>query len=328
MREFNVYDQTLTRVGIIDTFVSLVWEEGYNTLGRMQMELQQKDGLLDILKIGYYIGRTDLKTVCMIRSVQVEGGTILVNGSPATRLLGDRVSTTKVAVGANAESTLRNVVSSMTTWPGVELGDAAGITDTYQEEFQNGSVLEYCERITQALDIGFILRHDRTQKKLLFELYKPTENKNLVFATKFGNMANVNFVNSDESYKNVAIVVGKSATVTVEVGSPQGPDRHEMFVDETNTDLDEGESASAYQTRLRGIGTDKLAENLMINTVDLEIAPEGFGTRFWLGDIVTCILDDGTKLLSRVTGFTETSQRNSTTLEIKIGTPIVKRRVV
>ena len=38
MKVFNIYDSNLNRVGTIETWVSLVWSEGYNTIGKFQIE--------------------------------------------------------------------------------------------------------------------------------------------------------------------------------------------------------------------------------------------------------------------------------------------------
>ena len=128
MKEFNIYDENLNRIGTVGTWVSLVWSEGYNTIGSFQMELQQKSTLLSLFKIGNYVGRSDFKTLCIIRSVEVNDGKIIVNGHPAAGILAERVSTT-VIDNQSAETAMRSLVSEMAEWTKVELGALSNISD-------------------------------------------------------------------------------------------------------------------------------------------------------------------------------------------------------
>lgn len=330
MKVFNIYDSNLNRVGTIETWVSLVWSEGYNTIGKFQIELQQKSTLLSLLKIGNYVGRSDFKTLCIIRSVEVNDGKIIVNGHPAASILDERASTTVIS-NENAETAMRSLVSEMAEWPRVELGTLSNLKDVFARQISDKSVLAYCEEIAAEIDAGFILRFDRTNKKLLFEVYKPTENKNLVFATKFGNLANTIYSETDNNYKNVAIVAGTGkgdARITVIVGdtTSTGAARRELYVDARNIQPEENETEAEYKNRLENYGLEKLAEQIKIKNVSAEVNTDDFGKRFELGDIITCILDDvGIKFSSRITGFTLTNQRNKTNVELEFGTPIIRR---
>lgn len=330
MKEFNIYDENLNRIGTVGTWVSLVWSEGYNTIGSFQMELQQKSTLLSLFKIGNYVGRSDFKTLCIIRSVEVNDGKIIVNGHPAASILDERVST-KVISNENAETAMRSLISEMAEWPRVELGALSNISDVFERQTSDKSVLAYCEEIAAEIDAGFILRFDRTNKKLLFEVYKPTENKNLVFATKFGNLANTIYSETDNNYKNVAVVAGAGegdARITVIVGdtASTGTSRRELYVDARNVQMEENETQDEYKTRLGNYGLEKLAEQIKIRNVSAEVNTDDFGKRYELGDIITCILDDvGVKFTSRITGFTMTSQNNQTNIELEFGTPIIRR---
>ncbi len=330
MKEFNIYNSNLDRIGELSTWVSLVWNEGYNTVGKFQVEIQQKNALLDLLKVGNYIGRNDFKTLCIIRSVQVSDGKIVANGFPAVNILKERVST-DVIDNEVAETALRTLVSTMAPWPKVELGNVSGIADKFTRQISDKSLLEYCQEITEEIDAGFIFRFDRQNKKLLFEIYRPEENKNLVFATKFGNLAEVVYSETDNEYKNVAVVAGTGegeSRITVTVGdtASAGAERRELYVDARSIQLEEGETEADYEKRLENYGLEQLAEKLFIKNISAKVKSDDFGKRFELGDIITCIIDDiGVKLVTRITGFTMTSQRNETEVELEFGTPMIRR---
>lgn len=86
------------------------------------------------------------------------------------------------------EDTLRGLVSGAAAWPCLELGDLAGLADAYAGEVKPGSLLSIAEQVCQELDIGFRVRFDQQQNKLLFELYRPKLDPNARYAPQYGNL--------------------------------------------------------------------------------------------------------------------------------------------
>ena len=322
--ECNVYDTELNRVGYITTWVSMVWQENYNTDGSFQLELQQKAGLMELFKPDYYCGLNDKDTLMIIKSVQVANGTIIINGFPATYIFADRVST-QIIQNQNAEQAMRNLVENMIPWPKVELGNLSGIADKFSAQKSDATLKEYFETIAQATDIGFRLRHDKSNKKLLFECYKPGENKNAKYSTDYGNMGSIEYSLSTVNYKNVAVVAGAGEgddRITVLAGATEtvGAERREMYVDARSEQLKEGESTETYKNRLKGIGEEKLIEQIKIENIKFTLDDE----RSKLGDIVFGNIPEiGVKVKVRIIGMSETSQDNGIVREASLGTPII-----
>ena len=330
MKAFNVYDKNLNRIGVVETWVSLLWSEGYNTIGEFCIEVQQTEELARLLKVGNYVGRSDFKTLCLIRSIEVKDNEIVANGHPAANILSERVST-EVINNQNAEEALRNLVANMNEWNCVSLGNVAGFEDVFERQISDKTLAKYCEEICAEFDMGFILRHDKTNKKLLFEVYRPEINKNLKYATKFGNLAEVVYSEADTKYKNVAVVAGEGEDkerITVYAGDIEsvGTERRELYVDARSVQKKPEDTDETYRQKLYDFGLEKLAENAKIQNISVQIDAEDFGKKVELGDIVTCILDDiGVKLQTRIIGFTYTSQRNQNEIEVEFGTPIIRR---
>lgn len=330
MKAFNVYDKDLNRIGTIETWVSLLWQEGYNTVGTFVIECQQTKNVAELLKVGNYIGRGDFKTLCLIRGKEVRNHLIVASGFPAVDILRERVSTTVIS-NQNAEESMRSLVANMSPWECVEVGELAGITERFERQISDKTILQYCEEIAEEIDAGFKLRFDKANKKLLFEVYKPVKNENLVFATKFGNLAEIIYSETDNQFKNVAVVAGAGegdARITVTVGdlTATGVARREMYVDARNIQPKEEETEEAYKIRLENQGLEKLAAQIKIENLSAEINSDDFGKRYNLGDVVTCILDDlGVKLDTRIIGFSYTSQNNQTVTELEFGKPIIRR---
>ena len=325
--ECNVYDLNLARVGVISTWVSMVWEEQYNSVGSFQIEVQQTNDAARLLKPDMYVGIKESDTLMIIKSVQISDGKIIAAGYPVVYILSDRVSTAIIS-NTNAETALRGLVSNMEPWPCLELGEPAGLTDTFSAEKSDATLLEYCESVSQAVDFGFKLRFDRKAKKMYFECYKPEKNANLRFSTLYGNMGGIEYSKSTANLKNVAVVAGSGegdVRITVQAGdvSSVGANRREMYVDARQEQLEEGESDADYKARLVRYGEEKLISQVEIENFKFLLDDK----RAKLGDLVTCNVPEiGVKLEVRIVGLTRTSQNNQTTVEASVGTPILIRR--
>ena len=325
--ECSIYDINLNRIGVLVTLVSMVWEESYNSDGSFQIEVQQTAEAANLLKVDRYAGIRESNTLMIIKAVQIKNGKIIASGYPAIYVLSERVST-EVVSNQNAEEALRKLISSAVPWPRLELGDIAGITDKFTAEKSDASLLEYCQVIAQSVDMGIRFRHDKKEKKLLFECYKPPLNENAKYSTSYGNMGNIKYSVSTANLKNVAVVAGAgegSSRVTVVAGRTDltGSDRREMYVDARSEQPEEGESDESYRARLVRCGEEKLVGQSKIENFSFTLDDN----KLSLGDIVTCnVYEIGVKLKVRVTGILITSQNNGTKVEVSVGNPIVLRR--
>ena len=325
--ECSIYDINLNRIGVLVTWVSMVWEESYNSDGSFQIEVQQTAEAANLLKVDRYAGIRESNTLMIIKAVQIKNGKIIASGYPAISVLSERVST-EVVSNQNAEEALRKLISSVDHWPRLELGNVAGITDKFTSEKSDASLLEYCQVIAQSVDMGIRLRHDKKEKKLLFECYKPPLNENAKYSTSYGNMGNIKYSVSTANLKNVAVVAGAgegSSRVTVVAGRTDltGSDRREMYVDARSEQPEEGESDESYRARLVRYGEEKLVGQSKIENFSFTLDDN----KLSLGDIITCnVAEIGVKLKVRVTGILITSQNNGTKVEVSVGNPIVLRR--
>lgn len=325
--ECNVYDINLNRIGIISTWVSMVWAEGYNTMGEFQIELKQTDETTKLIQPDLYVGISESDTLMIIKSVQISSGTVIASGYPATWILSERVSTDVIS-NINSEIAMRRLVENMIPWDNVEIGESAGLSDVFKAQKSDATVLEYCECIATESDIGFKLRHDKKSKKLYFECYKPNKNPNLRFSTMYGNMGGIEYSNSTAIFKNVAVVAGSGegeTRITVIAGSvdTSGTNRREMYVDARQEQPEEGESEESYKERLVRYGLEKLVGMSKIENFSFLIN----NGNAKLGDVVTCNVPEiGVKLEVRIVGIRRTSQKNQTIIEASVGTPIVIRR--
>ena len=188
-----VYGPELKLLGRIGSWVSLVWPERYNTYKNVQgaqLELHESTSLQALCRPDRYLWLVGSEHLMRICSAQTSDHRLVVSARDAAYILDER-SSLRTLKNFSAETTLRQLVTAMEPWPGVELGDLAEITDTYTGEAAPGSLLDVAEQVCQELDIGFRLRFDPAEKKLLFELYRPLLDRNARYAPQYGNLTNL-----------------------------------------------------------------------------------------------------------------------------------------
>lgn len=325
--QVDVYDTDLTHVGRIYTWISLVWDDQYNTEGSFQIELQLAEGLPQLFKLDRYCKIDISDAVMVIKSIDISENTMIINGYPATHILSERIFTDTVKSGV-AETMIRNIVSKYCLdWPCLALGTAAGLTSRYEHDVADGTVLEKIQVIAQDTDIGFRIR--KSGNRLLFECFQPKQNPNLKFATRYGNLGNVSYANSTIEYKNVAFVAGAGEgddRIHVIAGdtAATGINRREMYIDarDLQQDTEKGETLAQYKSRLEARGIEALLEQIKIKSITFLVVGD-----VSMGDIVTVMLDElGITVVARVVGITITSQNNVITKEINVGTPLSVKR--
>lgn len=331
----DVLDElTLARLGRVEVWVSLYWDEPYNTEGEFTLEVRPTEENLALLREGRWLRRSDSDVPMRIchRSNENADSNLVITGFPGTWILTKRVSTT-IVKNENAEVAMRRLVSDMAPWPRLRLGPLHGFDAKYEQQTSGGSVFGYCATLGAACDLGFriTVQGKNTDKYLQFEVYRPTADPNNRFSTKWGNLQQAAWAFGDSDYANVAIVQGAGegenrATVTVGLTEATGADRRELYVDARDVQPDEekGETtkSQAYLERLMARGTNKLLEQLRTGSIELTIDAEGLSP----GDVAYCTIPElGYKATVRVADVITQSQSDSTTRTVRLGTPVWRK---
>lgn len=323
----------LTRLGRIEVWVSLYWDEPYNTLTESKLEVRPTTENLELLREGRWLKRSDSNVPMRIchRSNENQDANLVCTLFPATWIFSKRVST-EIVKDENAEQAMRRLVAAMQPWPRLELGDAVGFDTRYTAQTSGGSLLEYLTTLGAACDLGFrvVLSGKNASKKLLFEVYRPTADPNNRFSTKWGNLQGASWAFGDNDYANVAIVQGAGegedrATVTVGLTDATGADRRELYVDARDIQPDEeaGETQKStdYLQRLMDRGTNKLLDQLRTGSIEISLDAD-----LSPGDVAFCTLPElGYKATVRVADVITQSQSDGTTRTLRLGTPVWHR---
>lgn len=347
----NIYDLNLNRVGALQTWVSMTWEDLYNDIGSITLEVVQTEDTVNLIKPWRYCTIDQSDQVMLLLSIQIQDGHLIAYGRSAICLLERRISTTKIS-NQNAEAAMLSLVDGMTAWTKLVSGERKGLTDTFTSQVSGGSVYDYFEKIGKAVDMGYkvlkmgykgnltdennedLITHTgeplqvfTLDKELTVVCYKPTANPNARYSLSYGNLSEVKYSLSDIQYYNVALVAGEGEgddRVTVYAGNTSltGTDRIELYVDARDLQRDEnkGETLEEYKARLVARGEEKLLEQAKINNVEFIIDE----TRAALGDVVSVRLPEfGITKQVRVISRTITSEYNEVKTSLGVGEPIL-----
>lgn len=317
----TLYDANLNAISRIGSnFVSCLWSEGYNTSQMFTLELFDVPEYRKKVKPDCYIGRTDRKTVMVIKTVQVVDGRIVATGKQATRILDDVAFIGTISENSVIDTAIQNAYNKSNKFPNL-IYSTSGLTDRYPEQISNKSFLELCETMCQSKDIG--LRIIRQNDVLKIELYKPAAKENVKLSENLGNVKIESIILATENYKNYAIVLGEGeddARTKVNVDMTNGDVQRELVVDARDIQLEENETTSSYMNRLKARGVEKLLEQG--KTWDCSCIPlaNEFPHKFDLGDIITVALPEfDFKFKTRITKFTQKEQLNQIETTIEVG---------
>ena len=110
----DVLDElTLARLGRVEVWVSLYWDEPYNTEGSMTLEVRPTEENLALLREGRWLRRSDSDIPMRIchRSNENTDSNLVVTGFPGTWIFTKRAGTA-IVKNENAEAAMRRLVSS------------------------------------------------------------------------------------------------------------------------------------------------------------------------------------------------------------------------
>lgn len=327
----NLYDKGLNRITHIGSnYLSCLWKEYYNQDGTITLELAATDAYASTVKPDCYIGRTDRRTMMVIKTVELKDSKIVATGKTATSILDDVAYIGTIKAGSSIPQAIKGAYDSTDKFTGIEIRES-DITLQYGSQISNKSISDLLLLMCAEGDIGYRTVREENEKIIYVEFYRPEQNTNLKFAERFGNLSNKTLMLSTNLYKNYAIVLGAGEDgnrfrVDVDVRESLDEQKREIIIDARDLQLEDGETEDIYKARLEARGREKLLE--CVKNWEAGFAPStaDFGIRYDLGDIITVLLPEyKLKIASRIVSFQEKSQKNKTALTIEVGDIILNK---
>lgn len=252
MIDLYVLNGDLERIGIIDSYVSLIWSNRYNEDGDCELYIEANDYSLSLLKKGYYLVRDDDDMVCRIKKIELttdieNGNYLIVTCYDVKDMLGQRVIWSQTNFDGNVEDYIRKIISDSLVNPSLSarqiknasgranffLGDRQNFTEVVSGQVTYKSVREKIQELCKKYGWGYKVIVDIGN--FYFILYKGTDRSNSVmFSPNFENLISTNYQEDSTNLANVALVAGegsgseRSRNVS---GYAEGLDRNEIFID-------------------------------------------------------------------------------------------------
>jgi hypothetical protein len=354
--DIYVFNEELDFVGVIDSFISLRWVRRYHKSGEFELHLSLTYKSLKMLKEDYILWKKDDLEAGFISYRELKqdakGKEVLViKGNFITSYLAKRIiwgtenlnTTAEIAMRSLVDKNCINPVDGSRKIPLINLSETKGFHQELNKQVSYNNLLDELESISLSSGLGFRILVDVRLKELTFNVYEGRDltanqkiNPPAIFANEFENVFEQEYMESNNNFKNVALIAGEGEGVNRQfetVGDANGLNRYELFVDARDlqsTINEDGEEvtipADEYKELLINRGRSKLLEHEKIETFESKINVLGnlrYKEDFDLGDIVTVtnkrwqVTKD-----SRITEVEEIYEANKTSINVTFGSSI------
>lgn len=310
----------------------------YNGVGKLQLTLPINDYNITAVRNGSLLYDTVRGESFVIANTRFDTlrNQITANGYTANWLLNKRVVAEKKAIENIEAGVLELVADNLRGLTRIEVAEAIGLTEQYQpgddedNTVYGGQLLDKLISVLDTGELGHRMTWDGDALKHTFEIYKGADRTEGIHAVAFveeqGTCSDLSINEDFSTLKNVAYVSYKlsddTEPVTV-VGTSTGDDRYERWFDASFAQEPE-ETAADVNRKAVSFGNVELGKYKKRSSFDVTIAPEELGTRYDIGDIVTCVSNRfDVSFKARITGVKYKLDRTGEKTEIVLGDPIL-----
>ena len=332
-------DESFSNLKVIDIFESLIWTERYNQSGDFEIYAPVDIELFKLIlnkptNVDYYSWLEGSIQQMIIESAEikteVESGTyMIISGRSFESMLERRIIWTQTVLKGNLQDEIEKLLNENVINPSIEDRKIPNFvfkrsTDpnitalTIEAQYTGDNLYDTIVSICESYKIGFQVYLDESHR-FVFELYfgvdrsyDQTENPYVIFSPKFENVINSNYLRSERTLKNVALVAGEDAGTdrkrTV-VGSGKGLARRELYIDarDIQSESDEGVmSDEDYYAQLKERGVEKLSQHKITEAFEGQVTATNnfeYGVDYTRGDIVQMTNEYGMEAKVRITEF-------------------------
>lgn len=329
----HVLDDNFVYRGRLDAFRSIRWKEEYAGRGAFTLTVDDTPENAEILRRSSLFYRPERGTAMLPVYINRDGprGSITVTGYTAQALLDRRVILGKIKV-SNIESGIYQLINdNLRGLPAIETAPLQNLPQEWDTEFEDTDLLPAIYSLCEEGDLGVRMTLDYQRKRLVFQVYQGADHTyqadagGVVFSTEFGNLLSLSVTEDGDIYKNVALVRGRKrddSEILVTVGDASGLDRRELLV--SGSAQEEGQTDAQYQAALETEGWEALQDYYDVTTFNAGVSPDTYGTRYILGDKVTCSSTRyGVRFDARISSVEETQDGGFEKLLITLGNPTI-----
>lgn len=277
-----VLDTDFNKLGIIDSYISLIWTSKYYDAGDFEICMDINDKNRELIKKDYYIMRNDDENTGIIENIEIvknedQQEMVIIKGRFLTSILGRRIIADQTVLNTTVSAGIAELINRNITVPVLEarkienfIMRSGEFSDRLNAQYTGKNLLEVIKEICLVYGIGFnVILNDK--KQFEFYLYKgvdrsynQTENKYIIFSDEYDNLKSANYIEDYGEIVTDVLVAGEGEgaerrTLWVSKTSNIGLSRHEFYKDQRNISSNNGEiSESEYNLQLREEGLESL----------------------------------------------------------------------
>ena len=329
---FEIYPEDFHTRYEIKHAISVIMTIYYNDIGKLTLVTAVNDYNINALKVGNLLYDTDRNVTFVMENTKIDTTTnrITVNGYTANWYLNKRIIAEAYHM-TNIEAGVYKMVSdNLRGLTRIQIAEPIGMGDETDNIFEGGYLLDEIIPFLEEKEIGHKMEWDADNNTHIFRLYKGQDRTEgihaVVFSEEQGSAKDLVINDDDSTLCNVAYVQGtlKGDDKFIEiVGDTEGDARREVWF-ETAVYQESGEPEKKCKERARAYGQMELGKRIRRKSFSVTIDPEDLGSRYDLGDIVSCVSARfGVSFNARITGIKYTLDNNKTRTEIILGDPIL-----
>lgn len=329
--EVLVLDTAFNAVGILDSYISLIWTDRYNQCSDFEITTPSDASFLNLLKPDYYLWFNRSDHVMIVEDFNTktdvsDGNTIIFTGRSLESLLDRRIIWSQTNIDGNLQEGVKKLLEENVISPSdsnrkidnfvFKSSEDERITSLkLTAQYTGDNLYDTICAICKSVNIGFKITLD-DDNRFVFELYcgdnrsySQDKNAYVVFSSDYENIINSDYLESKKNLKNVALVAGEgegSSRKIVSIGATSGIDRRELFVDarDVSSSVDGGTlSETEYNNQLIQRGGERMSEYKLIQAFDGEMDTShmySYREDYFIGDIVQIKDKNGIEYSARI----------------------------
>jgi hypothetical protein len=333
-----ILNSAFIKIGIIDTFESLIWTDRYYAAGDFELLTSPTQSILSILSQGSYAAIEESDHLMIIEDLHIKtdpinGNKLITKGRSFESILDRRIIWDPIKFESEP---IQYAIFTLLNEHAINPLNVSRKIDDLEFQFSTDSVVLSIKISNQywgdnlytvivdlcfSNNIGLKITLNEQGKYIITlysgidRSYNQIENPYVVFGPNLENLKNSEYMLSSRLLKTAALLAGEkgvgNAQLAMEVDPSQGSTsslyRKELFldaqsisrIDQSGNQITEEE----YFAHLYQKGLEELAKNIVIETFASEVDPTGefvFGRDFFLGDVLQVANEYGYEGKSRV----------------------------
>lgn len=340
--DVRIYDRSMQLLGFCSGITSLQWNRKYNTSGSFEIHCAQENAQYVALDhIVWLYGASEAGVIETIKMSNTSSTTskreMVIKGRFLDSYMDRRLvkSTYNVADKSVAEAMQECFSNAVSLGDHISIGTVASSSATITLNESYASLLTVEQTCAAAADLGIRFRPDFAAKKIYFDIYagvdrtvNQSDRARVVFAPAYKNLNGASYEKLGTTEKTVCYVGGSGTgtdqtVVTAGDDTLTGLDRKEVYLSATDVTKTSGMTDAQYQAALKARGEQALTDDIVSETFDATIEPNGnfvYKKDYDLGDMVTVQYPDwGLSVDKRLTEISEVYERGALTIKPKFG---------